>query len=440
VRKWNLRRKVTTPVRTGVRRVLIVVQNLPVPFDRRVWSEALALRNAGYTVSIISPKAKGYEDPVVTIDDIQIYRHGLPFEASGALGYFIEYSFSLFWQLVLTLKAARRPGFDVIHACNPPDLIFIVGVLFKFFGRKNFVFDHHDLNPELYESKFQKRGLFWRLLVLAEKLTFKTADVSIATNESYRRVAITRGGMPPDRTFVVRSGPNLERVKQRPPDPGWRKGRHFLVGYVGVISEIEGIDLLLAAVDHIVRTRRRNDVQFVIAGSGPSWSSIVKQCDMLGLNEYVTLTGRIEDAALFSMLSTADVCVNPDRVTPLTDVSTMNKVMEYMALGKPIVQFDVIEGRFSAQDASLYARPNDSIDFGDKILQLLESADLRQQMGEFGRCRVNEVLAWQHEQPKLLAAYDALFALRERPASAYQRLRSVFIGKSSQPDFKRQDS
>jgi glycosyltransferase involved in cell wall biosynthesis len=325
------------------------------------------------------------------------------------------------------LKVARRPGFDVIHACNPPDLIFVVGVLFKLFGGKSFVFDHHDLNPELYEAKFSRRGLFWRLLVLAEKMTFKIADFSIATNESYRRIAITRGGMPPDRVFVVRSGPNLDRVKSVAIDPRWRNGRRFLVGYVGVISEIEGLDLLLAAVDHIVHTRRRSDIQFVIVGSGPSWPAIAKLCGALGIDDYVTLTGRIEDAALFAMLSTADVCVNPDRVTPLTDLSTMNKVMEYMAFGKPIVQFDVTEGRVSAQSASLYARPNDPIDFGEKILELIDAGHLRAQMGDVGRRRVNDVLAWRYEQPKLLAAYNAVFASRKRRVGLYRAVSSAFL-------------
>jgi glycosyltransferase involved in cell wall biosynthesis len=416
----------------------MIVQNLPVPFDRRVWSEALALRDAGYTVSVISPKGRGGEAGTAVLDGVYLYRHSLPLEAAGALGYLVEYGVSLFWQLVLALKAARRPGFDVIHACNPPDLIFIVGIIFKIFGRKSFVFDHHDLNPELYEAKFHKRGFFWKLLVLAEKLTFRTADLSIATNESYRRIAIARGGMPPERTFVVRSGPNLERVKQRAPDASWRKGRRFLVGYVGVISNVEGLDLLLAAVDHIVRTQRREDIQFVIVGNGPSWSAIANQCDMLGLKEYVTLAGRIEDEALFTMLSTADVCVNPDRVSQLTDLSTMNKVMEYMALGKPIVQFDVTEGRFSAQDASLYAKPNDPIDFGNKILELLDSKAIRQRMGEFGRRRVNDALAWEYERPKLLAAYDALFAKRDQPTGVYKRLQSFFTGQAPEPNFERQ--
>lgn len=408
------------------RRVLIIVENLPVPFDRRVWSEATTLRDAGYTVSIICPKAPGYELAESVVDGIQVYRHSIPDGSGSTLAYLAEYGVALFWELLLALRVARRPGFDVIHACNPPDLIFIVGMLFKVLGGKSFIFDHHDLNPELYEAKFGRRDFFWNLLVLAEKLTFKIADLSIATNESYRHIAINRGGMRPDRVFVVRSGPNLDRVKNVAVDPHWRNGRRFLVGYVGVISEIEGLDLLLAAVHHIVHTRRRSDIQFVIVGSGPSWPAIVGMCATLGLNEYVTLTGRIEDAPLFAMLSTADVCVNPDRVTPLTDLSTMNKVMEYMALGKPIVQFDVTEGRASAQGASLYARPNDPVDFGEKILDLIDAEHLRVQMGDVGRQRVKDVLAWPYEQPKLLAAYNAVFSSREQRANLYRRLLGLF--------------
>lgn len=410
-------------VEPGSRRVLIIVENLPVPFDRRVWSEATALRKAGYTVSIISPKGPGYETAEENIDGIAIYRHN-NVEAAATLGYLVEYGVALFWELVLTFKVARRTGFDVIHACNPPDLIFIIGMIFKYFGGKSFVFDHHDLNPELYQAKFARRGFFWRLLILAEKMTFRTADISIATNESYRLIAIKRGRMLPERVFVVRSGPNLDRVKIVAPDPHWRRGRRILVGYVGVISETEGLDLLLAAVAHIVYTRGRNDIQFAIAGTGPGWAAISKLTSELGLAEFVTLTGRIDDAALFAMLSTADVCVNPDRVSVLTDLSTMNKVMEYMALGKPIVQFDVTEGRFSAQDASLYAKPNDPIDFGEKILELADSETQRQHMGEFGRRRVAENLAWDHEEAKLLKAYDALFSQRAKSSGFFGRGRS----------------
>lgn len=394
------------------RRVLIIVENLPVPFDRRVWSEATTLRDAGYVVSVICPTGRGYEAAEETIDGIHVYRHNLPLEARGASAYLIEYSAALFWEFVLALKVARRDGFDVIHACNPPDLIFLVALIFKLFGGKGFLFDHHDANPEFFEAKFGRRGLFWKLLVLAEYLTFKVADVSIATNESYRRIAIERGGMPSDRIFVVRSGPNIDRVKTYPADPAWRNGRKFMVGYVGVISQAEGLDLLLTSVEHIVRVRGRTDIQFVLVGGGPEWQAIVDLSKQMNLQDYVTLTGRVDDKSLFTVLSTADVCVNPDRVTTMNDISTMNKIMEYMALEKPIVQFDVKEGRFSAQEASLYAAPNNPEDFGEKILQLLDDPQARVRLGAFGKKRVSDELAWHHEQPKLLEAYNKLFELR----------------------------
>lgn len=409
------------PESSRPRRVLIIVENLPVPFDRRVWSEATTLHAAGYEVSVICPKGRGFVTSEETIDGIHIFRHPLPFEAKGALGYLAEYSTALFWAFVLSVKVSYRHGFDVIHACNPPDLIFLVGAFYKFFARKSFLFDHHDVNPELYEAKFGRRDFFWRLLILAERLTFKCADVSIATNQSYRQIAIGRGGLPPERIFVVRSGPDLRRVKPVAPNRLWCNGRKFLVGYVGVISESEGLDLLLASIDHIVHKLGRADIQFVIVGSGPEWNSIAQMCGRMGLGEFVTFTGNIDDEELFTILSTADVCVNPDRVTPMTNISTMNKIMEYMAIGKPIVQYDVVEGRFSAQQASLYARPNDPIDFAKKILELIDDPRARSTMGKIGRDRVTTTLAWRREQPRLLAAYDALFALREGPSKASRR-------------------
>jgi glycosyltransferase involved in cell wall biosynthesis len=395
-------------------RVLMIVENLPVPFDRRVWAEATALQQAGYVVSVICPQAKGLTENHEVIDGISIYRHPLPIEAKGALGYLLEYSSALYWEFVLSFKVHRRHGFDVIHACNPPDLIFLIGAFWKIFGGKKFIFDHHDLNPELFEAKFKRRGLMWRLLLLLERLTFLTADISIATNESYRRIALLRGQMSPERVFTVRSGPNLDRVRKVPPSPRWKRGRAHLVAYVGVIGEQEGLDLLLDAVEHIVRRRGRTDLQFVIVGSGPHWSAIESQTEQRQLGDFVTLTGTVEDAILFEVLSTADVCVNPDRPNAMNDLSTMNKVMEYMALGRPIVQFDLTEGRVSAQDASVYARNTDTADFGDKILQLIDDPVQRDAMGERGVQRIENELAWHHEVPKLLAAYDAVFRLRRR--------------------------
>lgn len=392
------------------RRVLIIVENLPSPFDRRVWQEATTLQRAGYQVVIICPTGKGYEQRRELIDGVWIYRHSLPLEADGALGYALEYGSALFWEFYLSLKVLFRHGFDVIHACNPPDTIFLIGGFFKLFGKK-FLFDHHDINPELYEAKFNRRDVFYGLMLLLERWTFRTADVSIATNESYREIAISRGHMEPERVFVVRSGPDLSRLRLMPPVPSWNKGRRYLVGYVGVIGKQEGIDHLLRAVHHLVADLGREDMQFVIVGGGTELDSLKTMATELGVDSYVTFTGRVPDQILLEVLNTADVCVNPDIANDMNDKSTMNKIMEYMALGKPIVQYDLTEGRCSALDASLYARRNDFKDFATQIARLIDDEPMRQCMGAFGRQRVENELSWEHESPKLLAAYDAIFCL-----------------------------
>ncbi len=390
------------------RRILIMVENLPCPFDRRVWQEARTLAAAGYTVSIICPKGKGYERGFEEIDGIAIYRHSLPVEADRWYGYAIEYLWAFLAQMALSLRVLFGRGFDVIHACNPPDTIFLVGGFYKLFGKK-FVFDHHDINPELYEAKFGRRDGFYKLMLALERWTFRTADVSLATNESYRRIALERGRMPPDKVFVVRSGPSLERLQILPPDPALKRGRRYLVGYVGVMGRQEGIDLLLQAVHYIIHDKRRTDVHFGLVGGGTELAAMKALARELGVADYVTFTGRVPDAELLAMLNTADVCVNPDVANEMNDKSTMNKIMEYMALGKPIVQFDLTEGRFSAQDASLYARRNDSVDLAEKVLALLDDEARRRRMGELGRARVANELSWDHEVPKLLAAYDTVF-------------------------------
>ena len=391
------------------RRVLIIVENLPSPFDRRVWQEATTLRQNGYGVSIICPKGKGYEKKYEEIDEIHIYRHNLPLEAEGALGYLLEYSTALFWEFILAWKVLFRHGFDAIHACNPPDNIFLIGGFFKLLGKK-FLFDHHDINPELYEAKFGKRDFFYKVMLAWERWTFQLADVSIATNESYRKIAIERGGMDPDRVFVVRSGPKLDRLKILPPVDALKKGRKYLVGYVGVMGRQEGIDYLLQALKYIVYDKSRTDVHFGLVGSGTSLEDLKALSVRLGVADFVTFTGRVPDEDMLAMLNTADVCVNPDIANEMNDKSTMNKIMEYMALGKPIVQFDLKEGRFSAQEASVYARRNDVEDFAEKILYLLDRPEERAKMGEYGKRRIENVLEWRHEEPKLLAAYRALFA------------------------------
>lgn len=390
------------------RRVLIIVENLPVPFDRRVWQEATTLRGAGYEVSVICPKGKGYERKREVIDGIHVYRHPLPVEAAGALGYLAEYSLALFWEFVLAWRVWLTRGFDVIHACNPPDTIFLIGGFFKLFGKK-FVFDHHDINPELYKAKFGRRDFFYRLLRGLERWTFRTADISIATNESYRKIAIERGGMRPERVFVVRSGPDLGRLRVLPPVEPLKRGRRYLVGYVGVMGKQEGIDYLLRAVRLIVYDMKRTDIHFGLVGGGTELEQMKAYARELGVADYVTFTGRVPDREMLEMLNTADICVNPDVANEMNDKSTMNKVMEYMALGKPVVQFDLMEGRFSAQEASLYAEKNNELDLARKIVWLLDHPEAREKMGRFGRERVQSQLEWRHEAPKLLGAYETLW-------------------------------
>jgi len=389
-------------------RVLFLVENLSVPFDSRVWQQARALRDAGYRVSIISPTGPGAERTRETLDGIVIYRYRLRIEAAGAVGYALEYGTALFWTFVLAWRVYLTRGFDVIHACNPPDLFFLIGGFFKLLGKK-FLFDHHDISPELYEAKFGRRGLFHRVLLKLEYLTFRTADIAIATNESYRKIALERGRMASARVFVVRSGPSLDRMRILPADERLKLGRRYLVGYVGVLGKQEGIDCLLRAARYIVRDLERQEVHFGIVGGGTSLRELQALARRLCIDEHVTFTGRVPDRDMLAMLNTADVCVNPDVPSELNDKSTMNKVMEYMALGKAIVQFDLCEGRYTAQGASLYARHNDIADFAEKILELLDNPERRAQMGELGRHRVVNELEWRHEVPKLLAAYGALW-------------------------------
>ncbi len=422
--------------------VLILVENLPVPFDRRVWQEACALRDAGYQVSVICPKGVGYDQSYEVIDDVHIHRYHLPVEGASAFGYLREYGTALMMSFLLSLRVWWKRGFDVIHACNPPDLFFLLGAFYRLFGKK-FLFDHHDLNPELYLAKFGRKGFLYRVLVLLERLSFRTAQVSIATNESYRKIAIERGGMPQDKVFVVRSGPSLERMRQVPRDDTLKQGRTFLVCYLGVMGRQEGVDDLLRAVHHIVRDQGRTDIHFGIIGGGTSLPELRRMAVDLDIADFVTFTGRVPDDIMLAYLNTADVCVNPDKPSVMNDLSTMNKIMEYMALGKPIVQFDLREGRHSAQRASLYARCGDVQDFAANILTLLADPQLRTEMGEFGRRRVLGHLQWRHQVPHLLEAYATLWPghaaeprvrhTPEHPAHAAAAIAGA-IGQSDQDD------
>jgi len=390
------------------RKVLVIVENLPIPFDSRVWKELLALRQADYGVTVLCPKGKGYEKGYELLEGIHVYRHPMPKEGNTPRGYVWEYGCALFWEFLYSWWIYLRRDFHVIQGCNPPDDIFLVALPFKLFGVK-YIFDHHDVNPELYLSKYDRKDFFYKAQLFLEKLTFLVADVVMSTNWSYREVAISRGGLAPEDVFVVRNGPDLTTFVEVPAIPALKYGKKYLVGYVGVMSEQEGLDILLDVANHI-RSLGRTDVHFTCVGGGPGLPALRQMVKHKNLGEIVNFTGRVPDAELLEILSTADVCVNPDKPCQMNDLSTMIKIMEYMALGKPIVQFDLKEGKFSAQEASLYSGGENLVaDFADKILWLLDHPEERQRMGEFGRNRVRTELAWEYSVGGLLAAYEKAF-------------------------------
>lgn len=394
------------------RKILIIVENLPVPFDTRVWQEATTLAAAGYTVSVICPKGKGYTSDYEELDGVHIYRHDLPGEGNGAVGYAREYLSALWHEYRLARRVYREQGFHVIHGCNPPDDIYMVARMFRGKG-VDYVFDHHDICPELFEAKFGKTtGMLYRSQLWLERQTYRHCTFAFVTNESYRALAIGRNGMPPEKVHVLRSGPRLERLRIQPADPQIRRGRRFMVGYLGVIGQQEGIEYLLEAARYLRDERGRDDIFWGIVGGGPHLDALRRKATEMGVDDIVEFTGRVPDDTMLTYLNTADVCVNPDEYNAMNDKSTMNKVLEYMALGKPIVQFDLTEGRFSAQDASLYAKRNDARDLADKIAQLLDDPARREAMGAFGRNRILNELSWDHTSRALLSAYDAYFTAR----------------------------
>lgn len=389
------------------RKVLIIVENLPVPFDTRVWQEATTLAMNGYTVSVICPKGKGYTQEEEYLQGVHIFRHDLPAEGNGAVGYAKEYLTALKEELRLAKKVYKEIGFDVIHGCNPSDDIYMVAKHFKKYGVK-YVFDHHDICPELFEAKFGKTsGLLYKSQLWLEKQTYKHCTFAFVTNESYKKIAIERGKMNPNNVIVLRSGPKLERMRIMPPVESIKRGYKYMVGYLGVIGQQEGIEYLLDAAKYI--KEHDNNVFWGIVGGGPHLKALKKQAHDMGLDDCVEFTGRASDQQMLEYLNTADVCVNSDKYNSMNDKSTMNKILEYMALAKPIVQFDLTEGRYSAQDASLYAKNNDAEDMAKKIMELLDNPELRKKMGAYGRNRVVNELSWEHTSKALLEGYEKFF-------------------------------
>jgi glycosyltransferase involved in cell wall biosynthesis len=395
------------------KRILIIVENLPVPFDGRVWKEARALYQHGFAVSVLSPRGKDFQKGHEILEGVHIYRHPMPKEGNTPFGYVWEYGCALLWEFVFAWWIFLTRGFDVLQGCNPPDDIFLIALPFKLFGVK-YIFDHHDANPELYLSKYERKDAFYRAQVWLEGLTYRFSDVVMATNESYKSLAVSRGRRDSRDVFVVRNGPDLDTFKLVPPRPALKYGKPFLIGYVGTMSIQEGLDILVDVAENI-RSRGRSDVHFTCVGGGPGLPALRRLVEDKNLGNMFNLTGRVSDEELLEVLSTSDVCVNPDKPCEMNDISTMIKIAEYMALGKPIVQFSLKEGRVTAGDSSLYSDGKNLVtDFADKILWLLDHPDERERMGKIGRERVEKHLAWERSVGNLIAAYKRAFEKKAR--------------------------
>ena len=402
-------------------RVLIVVQNLPVPFDRRVWLECQALTRAGYRVAVVCPKGKG--DPAYeVIDGVELYKYR-PYAPGGSkLSFIAEYAYSFTataWKAFVARwrGGVRRGRFAVLQACNPPDIFWPLAMAFKALERTRFVFDHHDLCPELFESRFggdaATQSLPYKGLRFLERRTHRTADHVISTNDSYREVAISRSGKRPADVTVVRTGPDPAKLRRGQPDEAQRRGRQYLAAYIGVMGPQDGVDVVVRAASVIVHEMKREDIAFTLIGKGDCFDMLVALRDELKMNGHVEFTGRAPDELVKKVMSTADVGLSPDPMNPLNDVSTMNKTMEYMAFELPVVAFDLKETRVSAADAAVYVKPTgdpeqDVRAYAQAIVDLIDDADEQARMGKLGRVRVEDELAWPHQELAYLGVYDRM--------------------------------
>jgi glycosyltransferase involved in cell wall biosynthesis len=405
-------------------RVLIVVQNLPVPFDRRVWLEATTLAKHGYRVSVICPKMRGFNAGRETLEDIEIHRYPLPIDAQGKLGFVAEFLWCFLATALLSLKVqVWGRGFDVLHVCNPPETYWPLAWFWRAFG-KRFIFDHHDLSPEMFAVKFERPatreegGTLFKALLFLERMTFRAAQIVITTNESHKRIAVERGGKRPEDVFIVRSGPDLSRFKVYEPDVKWRQGKPFLIAYLGEICKQDGVDHLVRAVKILRDDLKRSDVHCIFMGGGPHQKAIADYAVEMGVQEMCSFTGRVSDEDLCRVLSTADIGVDPDPKNAWSDQSTMNKVIEYMFFGLPVLSYDLHETRVSAGEAGLFVTANDERALAEGIVALLDDPARRKQLGDAGYARVREVLAWNYSVAPLLAAYRAVFGERDALAAA----------------------
>lgn len=402
-----------TDVEKTVRKhVLLVVENAPVPVDRRVWGEAMTLKRSGYDVSVISPQLpQAGSARQETIEGIDIWRFAMPFGGSNKRDFVFEYAWAFVACHLLALRVWRRKPFQVIHVANPPDLFFGLKWLFGWRGIR-FIFDQHDLAPELYESKFDEKGSNFIRAALRwlERQTYRAADVVLVTNESYRQRAVSLGHVRDEEIFTVRNSPNKNVFYPREPSIELRKGYQYLVLFAGTMGHQDGVDVLLKAAHHVRTERRRHDVLFVLAGTGDAWEELQQIHRDYKLGDGVRFTGFLDDQEMLAYLSTADIGSAPDLAGPLNSVSTMVKTLEYMAMGLPVVSFDLEESRFSADDAAVYVQDQTPEAFGDAIIELLDNPEKRKHMSEVGQARIAGPLSWKHSTENLLAAYESVLS------------------------------
>lgn len=386
-------------------RIVMLLANCTYPEDGRARREAGTLVEAGYAVTVICPRGPG-QPRHDTVGGVRVRRYRLP-TPPGAVGYVVEHVWAVLASLVLSLRLARGEGFDVVHAHNPPDLLVLVGAVHQRLGRR-FVYDHHDLAPDLYLARFGERSSrrVHRALRWLEAWCCRAADHVIASNESYAEVERSRHGVPDDRITVVRNGPELARLRPQPPDPDLRAGADLVVTFVGVIGPQDGVDHLLRAVAALDPARR--GVRCLIVGDGDAVPGLRRLAAHLGLGDAVTFVGTVPFDDVARYIASADICVEPAPSNPYNERSTMIKIMEYLALERPVVAFDLAENRRTAGDCALYARANDDASLAEMLAVLADDPALRQRLGRAGRQRMEEEFAWHLIAPRLVRAYDSI--------------------------------
>jgi glycosyltransferase involved in cell wall biosynthesis len=391
------------------RSCVIVVENLPVPFDRRVWQEAQALHRAGWTVSVICPTNADFPKPFEVIDDIAIYRHPLPPEGRGGLAYLREYSAALFHEFRLLFKVHRERGFSIVQACNPPDLIFLAALPFKIMG-KRFIYDQHDVSPELFVVKFRKKGLLYRALMFFERMSYRTADHVITANATFKDLAISRGGKMPSQVEVVYGVPDRQRIRRVEPEPGLRGGRRFVLGYVGIINEQDGVDHLVRAVAHLVKVKEFRDFRAIVVGSGPALELVCALARSLGVDDFILFTGYLSGETLLTHISAFDIGIIPDPLNEANDLMSMNKVFEYCALGIPTACYPLRETKRLLGEAGVYAPSFDPAGLADACLSLMQDASLRVRSAAAAAKLSAETFVWENEARKYVATYESVLS------------------------------